>query len=431
MLPRSLLIYCHPKLITLFFLGFSSGLPLALVSISATLGIWLTETAVDKTTIGLFAIVATPYTLKFLWAPLIDQFSLPYLSQLLGKRTSWMILSQLMVIISMILLGNSDPWEMPWQTALLAFLLAFASATQDIVIDAYRIETLEEKQQGLGAGMAVFGYRVGMLVSGAGALYLAEYYSWSVVYLLMATCVAVGIITILIAGEPPQPSSVLPTSVPKTGRLSAWLNRAVLTPFTDFIHRRGWYIILAFILFYKFGDALAGAMSSTFFIEAGFSKVEIANINKLFGFIATLLGTFVGGTLIYRIGLVKSLWICGILQMVSNLMFALQASVGYNTELLAITIGFENFSSGMGNAALVTYLSSLCNISYTATQYALLSSFSAMGRTWLSASAGYLVEQLDWVYFFILTTFAAIPGLIFLSILTRYIPQTVVAKVRE
>lgn len=427
MLPRSLALYLHPKLITIFFLGFSSGLPLALTA--ATLSIWLTEAAVDKTTIGLFAIVATPYTLKFLWAPLVDQLSLPYFSKLLGKRTSWMILSQVMIIICIIALGSTDPWENPWHTALFAFLLAFSSATQDIVIDAYRVELLEQKQQGLGAGMAVFGYRVGMLVSGAGALYLAEHYSWFVVYLLMATCGAVGIITILLAGEPD--CSLSNTIKTQHDTVSSWLKRAVISPFSDFVHRRGWLLILLFVVFYKFGDALAGAMTNTFFIETGFTKAEIATIIKLYGFIATLLGTLAGGTLVYKIGLVKSLWVCGILQMVSNLMFVMQAMVGYNTELLAVTIGFENFSSGMGNAALVTYLSSLCNISYTATQYALLSSFSAMGRTWLSASSGYLVEQFDWVYFFMFTTFAAIPGLIFLSLLTRYIPQTIVVKVRE
>lgn len=427
MLFRSLSLYFQPKFITMFFLGFSSGLPLVLTA--STLSIWLTEAAVDKTTIGLFAIVATPYTLKFLWAPLVDQLSLPYLTRLLGRRTSWMILSQVAIIFAIIALGSTDPWEEPWYAALFAFLLAFSSATQDIVIDAYRVETLKENEQGLGAGMAVFGYRVAMLVSGAGALLLAEYFSWFVVYLLMAVCGIVGIITILIAGEPNNSAAY--SKYPRYDGLVKWIKQAVVTPFSDFTLRHGWLVILLFITFYKFGDALAGTMTSTFFIEAGFSKAEIAGIIKIYGFGATMVGTFTGGILIYRIGLIKGLWLCGILQMLSNLMFAVQATVGYNTELLAITIGFENFSGGMGTAALVAYLSSLCNISYTATQYALLSSFSAMGRTWLSASAGYLVEQFDWVYFFIFTTVAAIPGLIFLMLLTRYIPQTIAVKIRE
>lgn len=420
-------IYLRPKVIAIFFLGFSSGLPLALTA--STLSIWLTEAGVDKTTIGLFAIVATPYALKFLWAPLIDMFPLPYFTRIFGRRSGWMILAQLMLVNFTILLGFTDPWQHPWQTAILAFCLSFASATQDIIIDAYRVEILDKDEQGAGAAMIVFGYRVGMLISGAGALFLAEYYSWSVVYFLMALCVTVGIITILFAGEPEilRPSAVKL----KHEKAIEWLRRIIISPFADFTHRHGWLLILLFVIFFKFGDALAGVMTNTFFIEVGFSKADIATIIKLYGFAATLAGSFIGGVLVYRLGLVKSLWIGGTFQMLSNLLFALQAVVGYDKELLAITIGFENFSSGIGTAAFVAYLSSLCNISYTATQYALLSSLSSIGRTWLSASAGYLSVQLDWTYFFILTTFAAIPGLIFLSMLTRYIPLTVAGRRRD
>lgn len=338
-----------------------------------------------------------------------------------------MIFSQLLLIGSTVALGSTDPWEHPWHTAMLACLVAFCSATQDIVIDAYRVEILDKDQQGPGAGIIVFGYRVGMLVSSMGALYLANSYNWFAVYILMATCIAVGIITVLLTGEP-KSSAIEARTHAKKESVRDWLNRGVVMPFADFLHRRGWMTILLFILFFKFGDALAGVMTNTFFLEVGFSKKDIADIGKLYGFIATIIGSMVGGVMVYRIGLVKSLWIGGSLQLLSNLMFALQAVVGYDKGLLAITVGFENFSGGMGNAAFVAYLSSLCNISYTATQYALLSSFSAMGRTWLSASSGYMVEQWGWVQFFLFSTAAAIPGLIFLSLMMRLIPQTVILK---
>lgn len=420
---RSLSVYLHPKLLAVFFLGFSSGLPLALTG--STLSVWLTEIGVNLTTIGIFAAISTPYALKFLWAPFIDHIQIPFLKPL-GRRRSWMLLSQAALILFIVLLGYTDPYETPWQTAFFALMVAIASATQDIVIDAYRVELLDDKQQGAGAAMSVFGYRVGMLISGAGALFLAEEYGWPTIYQCMAACIGIGIVTVLITGEPLRCAQLsflenAKMAREKTERLRGWFKHAVIDPFADFLQRRYALIILLFVVFFKFGDALAGVMTNPFLIETGFTKSEIAMIVKTYGFFATLAGTFTGGVLVYRYGMVKSLWVCGILQMLSNLMFAVQATIGYDTAVLAFTIGVENFAGGMGTAAFVAYLSSLCNISYTATQYALLSSLASVGRTWLSTVSGFLVEQMDWFYFFLFSTAAAIPGLILLKLLNHYV----------
>ena len=422
---RSLAVYRHPKVIAVFFLGFASGLPLALIG--STLSAWLTDVGVNLKTIGLFALVTTPYALKWLWAPLVDQLPIPYLSKVFGQRRSWMIVAQGALMAAIMALGATDPYETPLLTAFFAVMVAFTSATQDITIDAYRVELLKTEQQGAGAAMIVGGYRVGMLVSGGGALFLADATGddWLLIYGVMAACIMVGMVTILIMGEPRtvQERTTAPT------KIGEWLTKAVVSPFGDFFSRDYAILMLLFVVFYKFGDALAGHMTMTFLIETGFTKGEIATIVKFYGFFATLGGAFIGGAMVYRLGIIRSLWICGILQMLSNLMFVVQAHVGYDTTLLAFTIGAENLASGMGTAAFVAYLSSLCNISYTATQYALLSSMSSLGRTVLSAGSGFLViafgdnKEPDWEYFFLFSTCAAIPGLIFLKLLTHHLTR--------
>lgn len=422
--PSSVSMYCKPRILAIAFLGFSSGLPLALTL--STLSVWLTDSGVDKTTIGLFAIIGTPYALKFLWSPLIDGTSLPLLTQWLGRRRAWMIFSQLLLIIAIIGLGTSHPAHHPFITALWALAVAFTSATQDIVIDAYRVEILEEREQGAGAALIVFGARIGLLVSGAGALLLADHISWHLVYYAMAGCIGVGIITVLLVGEPKNHRlSELETMTGSTAKnFERWLLHHVVDPFLDFIKRPDWAVILLFVVCYKLGDAFAGVMTNPFLIEVGFSKTEIAAIVKSFGLVATLLGAFIGGSMVHKWGIVPSLWVCGILQMLSNLMFALQAYIGHDIYVLSFTIGVENLSGGMGTAAFVAYLSSLCNISYTATQYALLSSLTAVGRTWISASAGWTVVQLNWIGFFIFSTFLALPGLLLLIWMVRITPKT-------
>ena len=423
-------IYGDKRVLRLLFLGFASGLPLLLTA--STLAVRLTESGITKTAIGIFALVGLPYAFKFLWAPAIDRLPLPFFTKALGRRRGWVVCTQLFLILSLLGLGFSDPERDVLAVALWAFAVAFCSASQDVVIDAYRVEILEQRLYGAGAATLVFGYRAGLLVAGAGALYLATYFGWEVAYLAMAGLVSVGLVTILFAPEPAAPEPVAPVasvaSEPETpgrdvaasfDRVRVWLRDAVLAPFQDFLTRPQWGMILLFVVFYKFGDALAGVMANPFYLEIGFTKIEIANVSKLFGLGATLVGALAGGVLVARYGLFKSLLVAGVLQMASNAVFALQAAVGSNLGLLFVTIGFENFAGGMGTAAFVAYLSSLCHLSYTATQYALLSSLMSLGRTLFSAPGGWLADQIDWIPFFLVTTVAAVPGLLLLLWLRR------------
>jgi PAT family beta-lactamase induction signal transducer AmpG len=429
---ESCAVYADRRVLSILFLGFSSGLPLALTF--GTLSLWLAEVGVNKTTIGLFALMGTPYTFKFLWAPLVDRMPVPYLTRRLGRRRGWAIVTQLALMATIAGLGATNPAAHPGLTAVFAFMVAFCSASQDIVIDAYRVEILEERQYGAGAAMIVLGYRIGMLVSGAGALYLATYVSWFATYGLMTALMIVGIATILLNPEPKMRKSrdsieqerriaayleARPDPLGKRAKALAWIYGAVVSPFAEFMSRRGWLVILLFILLYKFGDALAGVMSNPFYVELGFTKIQIANISKAFGLAATIIGSVIGGVIVDRIGILKSLLVCGILQMISNLMFALLAVAGTDVRMLTLTIAVENLSGGMGTAAFVAYLSSLCNVAYTATQYALLTSFMAFGRTLLSSSGGWLADHMAWVSFFIVTTAAALPGLLLLVWITR------------
>jgi PAT family beta-lactamase induction signal transducer AmpG len=419
-----LFIYFTPKLLAILILGIASGLPLALTG--STLTVWLTEVGVNIKTIGLFAAVGIPYSMKFLWSPLIDYFPVPILSKLFGRRSGWIILTQILLAVVVLFLGTSDPVENVGYTAILAVMVAFLSATQDIVIDAYRVEMIETNQQGAASAMAISGYRIGMLVSGAGALILSEYYSWFVVYGICASILLIGSLTVILLGEPKKEGAES-LSVYERNSLNnknqgivEIIDGSVIAPIKSLMENPNWLIMLLFVIFYKFGDAMASSLTSTFLIDGvGFSKSEIAAIVKTLGFFATLLGTFIGGMMVYKLGMMKSLFICGILQMLSNLMFAVQAIIGYDLQVLSATIFIENITGGMGSAALVAYLTSLCNIAYTATHYALLSSLATLGRTLLSTPAGYIVSYTGWVPFFILSTIAAIPGLILLIVLRK------------
>ena len=419
-------VYLDRRVISILLLGFSSGLPLALTG--TTLALWLREEGLSLTAIGLFANVATPYALKFLWAPLVDKMPIPLLSKLLGRRRGWMVFTQACLILSILGLGASNPTTSIEMTALFAFLVAFASASQDIVIDAFRVEISDEKTLAAGAAAIVFGYRIGMLVSGAGALYLATSVSWEMTYAIMAAMVFIGVVTILFNKEPDaKPMDLTPATPSESSKLETvqnWLIEAVVNPFREFFTRPGWIAILLFVMLYKFGDSLAGVMSTPLFYDLGFTKIDIANVSKIYGTAATFIGLALGGWLMAGVGLYKTLWICGFLQLGSNLMFAVLAMMGNDVYFLAATVGIENLSGGMGTAAFVAYLSSLCNISYTATQYALLSSFMAAARTTLSSPGGALAEYTGWITFFILTVLAAVPGLVLLWWLTRKGNQT-------
>lgn len=424
----ALAVYADRRIVAIFFLGFSSGLPLALTG--ATLAIWLRRDGVDLVTIGVLSAVTLPYTLKFIWAPLIDRLRLPVFTRVFGRRRGWVLVTQFVLIGAIIALGSTDPLTSPTLLAAFAMLVVFSSASQDVVIDAYRVELLEERLLGAGAASVVFGYRVGMLASGAGALYLADQIDWSLVYAVLSCLVLVGIVTILLSPEPAfdagREARAAEDRVAGSGfgrsAAGAWLSRyqpdwfhgAVVMPFAEIATRPKWLLILLFVVLYKLGDSLAGVMTGPFLVDLDFSNTEIANIVKLYGFAATMGGLFLGGWLINAKGILTVLWVGGFLQLASNLMFAVQAMVGHDTGMLALVIGAENLAGGLGTAALVAYLSSICNIAYTATQYALLSALAAVPRTILVTPGGWFAEMLDWMPFFIMTTFAAIPGLLLL-----------------
>ncbi len=414
-------VYSDRRVVAIFFLGFSSGLPLLLVF--STLSLWLTDEGISKTVIGIFALVRTPYTFKFLWAPLIDRLPFPLLTARLGRRRAWVVATQLALMAAILALATTTPSLTPGLTAVLAVLVAFCSASQDIVIDAYRIEILAEEEQGAGAAMVVNGYRVGMLMAGAGAISLADVLSWHAVYSIMAAMVVVGLVTIVLSPEPKEPEGGALRG-DEDGGPFGWLSGAVVAPFKDFMKRDGWVFILLFIMLYKLGDAYLGVMANPFYVEMGFTKNEIAAVSKLFGLGATIMGALIGGALVYRYGIRAGLLIAGVLMAASNLVFAVQAMVGHSVPMLMVTIAVENLTGGMGTTAFVAYLSSLCNMAYTATQYALLSSFMAFARDVLSASSGWLADHVDWVTFFVITTFAALPGLVLLVwMIRRYPPE--------
>ena len=419
---KDLSIYWERRLILIFLMGFASGLPLLLVG--QTLSVRLTEAGISLTEIGLFALVGTPYNVKFFWAPLVDCLHIPLFSKWLGRRRSWMVLIQICLMGGIVLLGISDPSTHSGLTAFLAFAVAFFSASQDIVVDAYRIEILDEDQQGAGAAMSQTGYRLGMLCAGAGAFYLASAMAWGVVYGLMAGLIIIGFVAALKAPVTSTADSNEPSHVDRKD----WFRSMIADPFMEFFTRSSLGValtILGFILLYKLGDAFVGVMANPFYIKIGFSKIQIANVTKLFGVAATLLGVFAGGLIVKRVGALYSLLFCGIFQMLSNLMFAAQAVIGPKVGFLFLTIGIENMSGGMGSAAFVAYLSLLCNVKYTGTQYALFTSFMAFGRTWLSAASGWAADQTSWEVFFVGSTVIALPGLLILWWMLKRLPMEV------
>jgi PAT family beta-lactamase induction signal transducer AmpG len=414
---KALRVYAERPVLVVLVLGFSSGLPLALTG--ATLTFWLAEAQVDIGIIGFFAWVGIAYGWKFLWSPLLDRLHLPLVTRSLGRRRGWLLVIQALLFVAILALGQSDPTVELGLTAFWAVVVAFLSASQDIIIDAYRVEILEERQQGAGAAAVTVGYRLAMLVSGAGALVMAEYYGWFAAYAAMAALVGVGAIAVLSYGEPANSAE----AVARTRHdLAGWLRQAAVEPFADFFARNGVgtaLIILLFIVFYKVGDALLGAITSPFYVSLGFEKPEVATIVKTYGLAATLAGVLAGGAIVRAVGLLRSLWICGIAQMLSNLVYIAQVQAGHDPLMLAVTITVENLTGGMGTAAFVAYLSSLCNLNYTATQYALLSSFMAQARTLLSGFAGLIQQEVGWVQFFMFTTLVAVPGLLLLLWLQR------------
>lgn len=428
-------VYRDPRVLSLLFLGFSSGLPFGVLA--EPLSAWLVDANVSKTEIGLFALVSIPYSLKFLWAPLVDRLRLPLLTAHFGRRRGWALLAQALLLVSIVVMGGSDPATNLGATAAFALAVAFASASQDIVIDAYRVEILERHQLAAGAATTVFGWRLGQVGAGAVGLILADILPWPLVFTLIAAMVGVGMATILlnpeprlsIGGEADEVEARAEAFLERRPHLPrapaaalAWIYAAAVFPIVEFIRRRHWLAILLFIALYKFGDAVLAVMKVPFFLEIGFSKTDIAEVVKLFGVVAVIAGGMVGGILLARIGILRGLLVCGVLMAASNLVFIVQAHVGANHWMLALTIAVENTTTGMGTAAFVAYLSSLCNLAYTATQYALLTSLMALSRTVLSSGAGWLADRMSWPDFFIVTTLAAVPGLLLLLWMIRAFP---------
>lgn len=396
-MPSVVRVILSRRMLVAGVMGFSCGLPLLLTI--TLLQAWMKEEGVDLTVIGLMALVGLPYTLKFLWSPLMDRFTPPFL----GRRRGWLLAAQVCLAAAIVFLGLTNPSRSPYLVALAAFLVTFFSASQDIVVDAYRREDLADEELGLGSSLYVNGYRVGMLLASGGGLIMADHVSFRAVYLIMAACMSVGVLTTLLTPEPEAPQGA-----PRS------LKEAVIDPFIDYFTRTGALWMLAFILMYKIGDQMASAMTTPFYLDLGFTKTEIGAVVKLFGFWATILGGLAGGLLMLKLGINRSLWVFGVLQAVSTAGFAALAHIGPSVTALVAVIAFENLSAGMGTSAYVAFMASLTNKRFTATQYALLSSLMGVPRVMAAAPTGLLVKNVGWPAFFIFCTFIALPGLLIL-----------------
>ena len=393
-------IFTQRRVAFMLLLGFSSGLPLALTT--GTLQAWATVDGLDIKTISFLTLVGSAYTLKFLWAPLMDRFVPP----LLGRRRGWMLVTQLLLVVGIALMGTQSPKASIMALACIAIVVAFCSASQDIAFDAYRTDVLRKEERGAGAAVSVLGYRLAMLVSGGLALVLADsFLGWQATYWLMAALMFIGIIATWFA---PEPELLAPP--PRT------LDEAVVGPMKDFFSRDGAVFVLVLIVLYKLGDAFAGSLSTAFLIRGvGFSATEVGAINKILGLIATIIGALAGGALMTRLSLYGALMLFGVLQAVTNLGFWFLAVTPKAYWSMATIVGLENLAGGMGTAAFVAFLMTLCRVRYSATQFALLSALAAVGRTYLAGPlSGVMVESFGWANFFIVTVLIALPGLVLL-----------------
>lgn len=391
------------RMLVVLLMGFSSGLPLLLIG--GTLKAWLRTEGVDLATIGFFALVGFPYTFKFLWSPLMDRFTVLGM----GRRRGWILAFQLALMVGIGLIALSEPQASLQRMAGLAVLVAFFSASQDITVDAYRREILSDEELGLGSSLAINGYRAAIYVTTAGALILAGTFTWQTTYLIMALLMLVGIGATLCAPEPD--TGIAP---PRS------LREAVVGPFLEFFARKGVMSILAFILLYKLGDSMANEMLNPFYIDMGFSLVEIGTVAKTLALIGTIGGALLGGVIMLKLGISRSLWIFGVLQAVSTACFFFLAQVGKSIPMLATVIGFETLTGGMGTAAYVAFMASITDKRFTATQYALLTSIMGVPRVFAGAVTGILAEYLGWGGFFLFCTVIAIPGLALLHTISPW-----------
>jgi PAT family beta-lactamase induction signal transducer AmpG len=414
-------VYVQPRVLTMIFLGFSAGLPYLLVF--STLSAWLRDEGVANTVIGFFSWVGVTYSIKVFLAPVIDWLPLPLLTRLLGKRRSWMMFAQIGIIISLVNIANTDVHDELPQIALFAICIALCSATQDIVIDAYRIESANTEYQGAMAATYVFGYRIALLAAGAGCFYLAEFFNWQVAYLVMATAMTIGLATALCIKEPEharQANDEQPKS-DKTlwQRIGTFCSNALLNPFVEFFTRNGKFglLILLLIALYKMSDITMGVMANPFYLDLGFNKKEIAEISKIFGFFMTIAGAGFGGLLVVKYGIMRPLLLGSIMVASTNLLFAILAITEPNLVLLAVVISADNLSGGLATSVFIAYLSSLTNTAYTATQYALFSSLMTLPAQLLGGFSGLVVDKYGYFVFFIYAGILGIPAVLLVSLL--------------
>lgn len=426
----SLSIYCQRRVLAIFILGFSSGLPLMLVF--GVLSFWLREAGVSRTDIGYFSWVALAYAIKWLWSPLADHLQIPFLHHKLGRRRSWLVLSQFLVVAAILCMANMDPQQDLALMAIFAVILAFASATQDINVDAFRIESAPEQLQAALAAAYLTGYRLAMILASAGTLWLAAVFSkdsnydlsgWQFAYVVMALCMLPGIITTLLSKEP---DSELKQHLSIEGniftRFLHWLKQAVLAPFIDFFSRYKWLalMMLALIACYRLTDIVMGVMANAFYVDMGYSKEEVASISKLYGVVMTLIGAGLGGVLINKLGTMRILFLGALLSALTNLLFAALSQFGYDITWLTLIISADNLSAGIATSAFIAYLSSLVNRAFTATQYAMFSSLMLLLPKFVGGFSGAWVEQVGYNQFFIITALLGAPALILIILLAKY-----------
>ncbi len=410
-------VFGQPKMAALLFLGFSSGLPFILTN--DVLKAWLTVEGIDLATIGLFSLVALPYSFKWAWAPLIDR----YIPPIFGRRRGWIFLMQIALLVAIAAMALHDPGTSLRLLSVNAFMLAFFSASQDVAIDAYRTDVLDEREMGAGASVFVLGYRIALLVSGAFAFMLADRLSWPVVYGVMALLMLPGM---LAAWRAPEP--VLLDKPPQT------LADAVILPFRDFFQRAGpvmGFLVLLFIILFKLPDYLGASLRAPFLVQTGFSETEIGAILGGIGLGATIFGALFGGAVVAKLGINRSLWIFGLLQAASNLMYYFQAVIGKNNNFLIVTMVVENFCTGLVTAGFVAFLMSLCSIRFSATQYALLSSLMSASRDIVVAPFGGVAESVGWSNYFLITLAAGIPGLLLLPFFAPWNRESPLAAARH
>ncbi len=405
-------VFRDRRFLVMLALGFSAGIPLPLTGF--TLRQWMSESGISLAAIGLTALIGLAYAFKFTWSPVLDHAA-PPLFRGLGRRRGWLATIQPLLAAAILALGFTDPASAAQVTVAIAVLVAFLSASQDIVVDAYRIEILEERQQGYGLGFYIWGYRGALLASNAGALAMAEFAGWTAAFAMCAGLVGVGFLAVLLAKEPEG-------AVPAATTWSQRMRAAVVDPFADFMRRRYWFVILAFVASFKLGEALAGVMTAPFYRSLGFTRLEVAGVASVFGLCATLAGAMAGGWVVAKLGTARALIWTGVLQMLSNLMYVALAETGRSMPMLWAQVGVENFTDGLADAAFVTYLSMLTSRSFTATQYALLSSLAAVPLRTVAGSGGWLAEWLGWSGFFLLTTAAALPAMAIMLFLLKRLP---------